>query len=76
MPAVHYIKPGVTTLRQPIWEVGQKVIDMLVGLLKGETPTDQHVLLRPELIVRGSSQRQTPSPSQHEEKSALLTRTG
>jgi hypothetical protein len=49
---------------------------MLVGLLKGETLAQEHVLLRPELIVRGSSQRQTPSPSQHEEKSALLTRTG
>lgn len=58
MPAVHYIKPGVTTLRQPVWEVGQMVIDMLVGLLKGEPLAHQHVLLPPELIVRESSQRE------------------
>lgn len=73
MPAIHYIRPGVTTLRQPVWEVGQKVIDMLVALLKGEPLAQQRVLLRPELIVRESSQRQTPSPSQHQGESELLT---
>jgi DNA-binding LacI/PurR family transcriptional regulator len=37
--------------------VGQRVIQLLVSLLRGEEPAERQVLLRPELIVRESSQR-------------------
>jgi DNA-binding LacI/PurR family transcriptional regulator len=55
MPVAHYIKPGLTTLRQPIWDVGRTVINVLIDLLKGEQPAESHILLSPELVVRESS---------------------
>jgi DNA-binding LacI/PurR family transcriptional regulator len=55
MPVAHYLKPGLTTLRQPIWDVGRTVIHLLIELLKGETPPEQQILLSPELVIRESS---------------------
>jgi DNA-binding LacI/PurR family transcriptional regulator len=55
MPIAHYIKPGLTTLRQPIWDVGRTVIHLLINLLKEEPPAESHILLSPELVVRESS---------------------
>jgi DNA-binding LacI/PurR family transcriptional regulator len=57
MPVILYLRPGITTLRQPAWEVGQRVIQILVSLLRGEEPRERQVLLRPELIIRESSLR-------------------
>jgi DNA-binding LacI/PurR family transcriptional regulator len=56
MPVILYLRPGLTTLRQPTWEVGQRVVKILVDLLEGKEPSDQQVLLPPELIIRESSQ--------------------
>jgi DNA-binding LacI/PurR family transcriptional regulator len=60
MPIIFYLQPGLTTLRQPIWDLGQRVVQMLVSLLKGENPGDQQTLLPPELIIRESSQGYQP----------------
>ena len=59
MPVAHHFKPGLTTVRQPVWEVGQAVINLLVSLLQGEQP--RQILLSPELIVRESSLGYRPS---------------
>lgn len=61
MPVIHHLRPGLTTLRQPIWEVGQRVIEILVNLLEGNPPGEQQILLPPELIIRESSQGYQPS---------------
>ncbi len=55
MAVAHYVKPGLTTLRQPIKEVGQRVTQLLINILKGEAPAERHILLPPELIIRDSS---------------------
>lgn len=55
MAVAHYVKPGLTTLRQPIKEVGKRVTQLLINLLKGEVPAEKHILLPPELIIRDSS---------------------
>lgn len=55
MMSISFFKPGITTLQQPAWEVGQQVATMLVHILEGEPVTNQHVLLPPELIIRESS---------------------
>ena len=47
--------PGLTTLRQPIREVGRRVCRTLVELIDDETRANRHVLLVPELLVRGST---------------------
>ncbi len=55
VPMAQYLRPPLTTLRQPIWEIGQRVIAMMLQLLRGEPLTERHILLTPELIVRESS---------------------
>ena len=57
-PLVEYIDPPLTTLSQPITEVGYKVIDMLISVIHSrgdlQPPT---VLLRPKLEIRKSTLR-------------------
>ena len=65
MPVAHHVKPSLTTVRQPVWEVGRAVIDLLMALLNehpqsGQPPAGQHVLLSPELVVRESSLGDAP----------------
>jgi LacI family transcriptional regulator len=55
VPTAQYFRPPLTTLRQPITRIGELVVRMLLHLVSGEPLTDRHVLLEPELIVRGSS---------------------
>jgi DNA-binding LacI/PurR family transcriptional regulator len=55
IPTAQYLRPPLTTVRQPITEVGTRVVNMLLQLIQGEEPTEQKVLLSPTLIVRDSS---------------------
>jgi DNA-binding LacI/PurR family transcriptional regulator len=55
-PMVQYLQPPLTSVRQPIREVGHKVVEILIALLEGRPPAERQVMLRPELIVRASSQ--------------------
>lgn len=55
VPIIQYLQPALTSVRQPIWEVGRRVIEMLVALLEGSPPPKQQLLLAPQLIVRESS---------------------
>ena len=56
-PLAEHIRPRLTTLRQPVWDVGRAVIRLLIAQLHDEdiSPEGRHVLLAPELIVRESS---------------------
>jgi DNA-binding LacI/PurR family transcriptional regulator len=54
-PMIQFLTPSLTSIRQPIWEVGQKVMFMLIGILRGSPPETMQILLPPELIVRQSS---------------------
>lgn len=56
-PIAQYLRPSLTTVQQPIWDIGQKVIEMLVYQLEeGKTPDPVCFLIPPRLIVRQSSQ--------------------
>jgi DNA-binding LacI/PurR family transcriptional regulator len=58
-PMVQYIFPPLTTLRQPIPEIGEQIISMLVGYINtGMMPANPTRLVPPQLIVRGSTIRQ------------------
>jgi len=46
--------PPLTTIRQPIYEIGRRICDMLLRLLKGEELEERHVILEPQLVVRES----------------------
>ncbi len=54
-PITGYLRPPLTSLRQPIAEVGERAVTMLIELVRGETPSPAQVLLKPRLIVRDST---------------------
>ncbi len=54
-PIAGYLRPSLTSLRQPIAEVGERVVTMLIDLVRGEMPSPAQVLLKPRLIVRDST---------------------
>lgn len=54
-PTAALVSPGLTTLRQPIDVVGRQLIQAVENLIAGDPREPQHVLLQPDLIVRGSS---------------------
>jgi DNA-binding LacI/PurR family transcriptional regulator len=54
-PVAGYLKPSLTSIGQPAWDVGQHVVRLLVSLLNDEKPTEQQILLQSELVIRESS---------------------
>jgi DNA-binding LacI/PurR family transcriptional regulator len=54
-PMSQYIFPALTTVRQPIREAGRKCVEILISLMKGDEPDEQHVLLDPDLVTRASA---------------------
>lgn len=57
-PMIQYLKPGLTSIRQPVWEVGETVMSVLLNTLDKAASTEagpRHVLLKPQLIIRQSS---------------------
>ena len=52
-----HANPPLTTVRQPIYEVGQRVCRMLVQVLAGKSMAEEgyQVLFEPELVIRDSS---------------------
>lgn len=55
IPLAEHSHPPLTTVRQPIYDIGRGICDMLIRLIRGEELTERHVLLQPELVVRESS---------------------
>ena len=54
-PVAGYLQPSLTSLRQPIVDIGERVVTMLIDLVRGEVPVPAQVLLKPRLIVRNST---------------------
>ena len=55
IPLAEHSHPPLTTVHQPIYDIGRQTCDMLIQLIQGEELSERHVLLQPELIVRESS---------------------
>jgi len=56
IPLAKHAQPPLTTVRQPIYQIGRRVCSMLLHLLQGATLEDSHLLLEPELVLRKSTQ--------------------
>jgi len=58
IPATLHSEPQLTTIRQPIYEIGEQLTQLLIDLLK-EQPTAEipQLVIKPKLIVRDSSGR-------------------
>lgn len=50
-----YTKPALTTVKQPVEQIGEQCILQLLALIKEETPAQQYINLPVELIVRSST---------------------
>ena len=53
--AAQTTRPPLTTVRQPLVEIGARAVEMLVGIIEGSLPRDCSEIAPPELIVRGST---------------------
>jgi LacI family transcriptional regulator len=55
IPLAEHSHPALTTVRQPIYDIGRQVCNMLIRLIEDEELEERHVLLQPELVIRESS---------------------
>jgi DNA-binding LacI/PurR family transcriptional regulator len=55
VPLTQYLRPALTTIQQPIPEIGRKIIEMLEATLAGESLEERNVLFAPKLIIRDSA---------------------
>lgn len=55
-PVARFLTPSLTSVRQPVWEIGSRLIDMLLDILEtGAPPEPPEILVNPELVVRAST---------------------
>lgn len=59
-PAAGFLRPGLSSVRQPLERVGEEIIRLLTAMLAGARPRTPHVLLTPSLITRESSAGTSP----------------
>jgi LacI family transcriptional regulator len=50
-----YVTPSLTTVRQPIYDIGRQTCAMLIEIINGRYPETPHILLTPTLTARASS---------------------
>ena len=49
------IEPELTTIAQPIYEMGKKACSILIDVINGDIPAEKQVYFKPELIIRGTT---------------------
>ncbi len=52
IPLAEHSHPPLTTIHQPIYQIGDMVCEKLIGLINGEKGEADQVLLQPSLIIR------------------------
>lgn len=57
IPLAEHAHPPLTTVRQPVYDIGRRICNMLIQVSRGQELAERHVLLEPELVVRESSGR-------------------
>lgn len=55
LPMVRTEDPPLTTIRQPIQDIGHQLVDMLISIIRGKTLEQDQILIEPQLIIRESS---------------------
>jgi DNA-binding LacI/PurR family transcriptional regulator len=54
-PTASMVTPALTSIRQPLDEIGRTVMRLLIARLRGQAPKPGGVLLAPSLVVRESA---------------------
>ena len=52
-----WYKPALTTVDQPVYEMGQIAAQMLIEHMNGTRREAEQVVIKPELVLRQSSQK-------------------
>lgn len=55
IPSAEHAYPPLTTLRQPIFEIGTRLAEMLIQIVEDRPPATQQMLLQPTLVIREST---------------------
>lgn len=55
IPLAAHSHPPLTTVRQPIYDIGRQICRMLVQVIRGEPLVERHIVLEPTLVIRESS---------------------
>ncbi len=55
IPSAEHVYPGLTTMHQPTYEIGERLADKLLGTIAGTPPEQTATILTADLIVRGST---------------------
>ena len=55
IPMSEFVHPPLTTVHQPVYQIGGRVCEMLVNIIRNEGSEHQQVLLKPNLVVRQST---------------------
>lgn len=56
-PTIQYLRPSLTSVRQPIDRVGEALVELLSNVLQDGNSSGENILLSPSLSVRESSLR-------------------
>ena len=51
------VEPPITSVAQPVYEMGRKAADLLLGRINGDLSPAQTIRFRPTLRIRASSGR-------------------
>jgi LacI family repressor for deo operon, udp, cdd, tsx, nupC, and nupG len=55
IPLAEHCHPPLTTIHQPIYQIGEMVCEMLIKQIRGEPLEEKQIILQPSLMVRGST---------------------
>jgi len=55
IPLAEHCHPPLTTVHQPIYQIGEMVCEMLIKQIRGEKLEQEQILLQPSLMIRQSS---------------------
>jgi LacI family transcriptional regulator len=55
VPLAAYFRPSLTTIRQPIYDIGKMLSQTLIKIINGGELAQRQIILQPELVIRESS---------------------
>jgi LacI family transcriptional regulator len=55
IPAAALVKPGLATVKQPVYEMGKRAFAMAVDYAENKFLDTVNVVIKPELIIRASA---------------------
>ncbi len=55
IPPAEFAHPALTTVHQPVYEIGQRLLHMLVQLITRQTQPETQILLPARLVIREST---------------------